>query len=440
MDERDKDLTHLFVRDLDEIPLPPRGDWRRVKGGETTAMRASRYLLAAGAIAAVIAIALIIGFQLRDRNAVVAGPSASPKPSASGATVVTPRASSGSNAPTASPMYDDDFGFIVTDYGGFAADIRTESGTQRQGLQGLSFNSPGFAVSAYGKAVAYWTSSQPTQLRMFTVVGNATEQTLVTLAAGQRAGGLAWSSDGSALLYSTETGSFGVGGGTNSATLNVYELAGNGRHGTTIETQTNTGWLYRPVAWDRSTGVAAVGLTGDGGYMGFYLTVRFNPDNSVKIDRVDTVSRSMTMGSIRASTDAKLVLGVGGAGDITWWPIDNYGAVKTQAGAGKRGALWRPGTHEIGFIGPSDQFWLGDVDTAGSLGLCCTSFSGAPATSTLRTFRADGIAVVLAVVPPGGTGLTDYTLVRLGSDPKSTSGDRVTFQDIRDVAASIRLR
>jgi hypothetical protein len=60
-------------------------------------------------------------------------------------------------------------------------------------------------------------------------------------------------------------------------------------------------------------------------------------------------------------------------------------------------------------------------------------------------FRADGSAVVLTVqVVPGGSpppvSQTQYTLVRLGSDPKATSGDRVTLQDTGELMASVRLR
>ena len=444
MDDRDKELRHLFVRDLDEIPLPARGAWRRVSGRETNLMRASRTLLAAGAVVAMLAIALIIGFQLRDRSTTAANPSASPTPSPSGATIVAPSATPSANGGPVAGIYNDDFGFVVTDAGA-AATLRKESSNAR--ITGLSFTPQGFAVSPDGKNIAYWTpgTSSAPQLRTFTTLGNATEQTWVTLAAGQRGGGVAWSNDGAALLYSTETGNFGISGGANSATLNVYELAASGRHGTTIDTQTNTGWLYRPIAWDRSANLAAAGLTGEGAGLSFYVTVRINLDGTFTRQQVDTKSRTtfgMPIGSIKASSDAKLVLGVDfDSGDIKWWPLADYAANRSQAGAGRRGALWRPGTHEIGFMS-AEQLWLGDVDKFGPQGLCCTAFSGAPATSTLRTFRADGTAVVLAVVPfrSPALGATDYTLVRLGSDPKATTGDRMSFQDLGGLVASVRVR
>jgi len=431
--DRDKDLTHLFVRDLDEIPLPARGAWRRVSGRETTLMRASRSLVTAGAVVAVLAIALLIGFQLRDRSTTAASPSASPTPSATAGTIVAPSASATLNATVApgAGTYNDDFGFIMTDVVP-AASVRAESGAPRPGL---SFSAQGFAVSPDGKNVAYWTvgaGSGPQQLRTFTTLGNATEQAWVTLAAGQRGGGIAWSSDGAALLYSTETGNFGISGGANSATLNVYELAANGRHGTTIDTQTNTGWLYRPIAWDRSANLVAAALTGEGASMTFYVTVRLNPDNSYTVQRVDNRSRDSGLSLGTASTDGKLVLAIDGfSGNILWWPLADIGAKKTASGTGKTGARWQPGTHKIGFISADGSFVLFQTDD----GSASTPFRGVKAGSTVRTFRADGTAVVLAFAPgSAGLGSTDYTLTRLAD------GASVTFQGTGGLGASVRLR
>jgi hypothetical protein len=414
-------------------------------------MTRSRSILVVLVVA--LAIVLIVGLQLRDRSAAVASPSVSPtltinatpvvSPSATATTAATCAAGScGPPGPAVPAIYNDDFGFVVTGGDGPPAGrIRNESSSARIGSP---FGSQAFAVSPDGKQIAFWTLifAAGQELHVFSVAGG-TEQTLVTLPADQRGGGVAWSSDGAGLLYSTEKGNIGVGGGPpNSATLNVYELAASGRHGTAIDTQTDTGWIYRPVAWDRSVNLAAAGLTGNGGGMAFYVTVRINSDNTFTRQQVDTRSRTtfgMSMGSIRASSDAKLVLGVDfDSGDIKWWPLADIAQSKSQPGAGKRGALWRPGTHEIGFMS-AEQFWLGDVDKAGSLGLCCTAFSGAPATSTIRSFRVDGTAVVLGVAASNPF-LADYTLVRLGSDPKSTSGDRVTFQDLGGLTASVKLR
>ncbi len=404
-------------------------------------MRASRYLLAVGAIA-VLAIVLIVGFQLRDRNATVANPSASTTPSDSGATIFTPSASaSATSSPCVGPcdatgpafpaIYNDDFGFIVTDVGA-GATIRSESSNTRR----FPFSAQGFAVSADGRQVAYWTvssGSQPSQLRVFNALGNATEQTWVTLAAGQRGSGIAWSSDGAGLLYSTDTGNFGVGGGTNSATLDVFEFAVGGRRGT-IDTQTNTGWLYRPLAWDRSVNLAAAFLTGEGAGMSYYVTVRINPDNSFSAQRVDTRGSNIAMNTIRASNDAKFVLGVEfdpaiGSANVKFWPLADVGARKTASGNGKAGARWQPGTHKIGLIS-GDGFVLFQVED----GSAATPFRGVKAGSFVQTFRVDGSAVVLAVPTDIVLGPTDYTLIRLAD------GASVTFQDLGGLTVSVKLR
>ncbi|HEV2012241.1 MAG TPA: hypothetical protein VGS17_14585 [Candidatus Limnocylindria bacterium] len=69
-------------------------------------------------------------------------------------------------------------------------------------------------------------------------------------------------------------------------------------------------------------------------------------------------------------------------------------------------------------------------------GSASTPFRGVKGGSSLRTFRADGTAVVLAFVLQGSTGLgaTDYTLTRLAD------GASVTFQELGGLAVSVRLR
>src|SRR5438067_12634676 len=102
MPDQDKNLVHLFVRDLDEIELPPRDRWRVAARKESLVMRASRYVLYATAIAAVLVVALIASFALRAGNQVAASPSptiaavtTSPTP--------TPTAATASPTPPARP-------------------------------------------------------------------------------------------------------------------------------------------------------------------------------------------------------------------------------------------------------------------------------------------------------------------------------------------------
>lgn len=65
-------------------------------------------------------------------------------------------------------------------------------------------------------------------------------------------------------------------------------------------------------------------------------------------------------------------------------------------------------------------------------GSASTVFRGVKPGSTVRTFRADGTAVVLAFVPQGSTlGLTDYTVYRL------SDGASVSFQELGGLIASV---
>ena len=408
-------------------------------------MRTSRSLLTAGAAIAVLVLALVVGLQLRDRSETSASPRPSPSASAAPGAVAPSPSPSGtaSPAPAASTgaVLNDAFGFLVSGGDGVpAARLRPESSTTTT----RQFATQSLAVSPDGKQIAHWTLSVNAVTLQLQNASTGAEQTLISLAPDERGGGVVWSNDGSGVLYSYESGSFGIGAGsdTNRATLAVYELATGGVRAK-IDTQNNTGFLYRPIAWDRSTNLAAAGLTGEGGFLGTYLTVRINPDKSFNASKAVAASRGISMGSVHASTDAKFVLGVGGAdgGDILFWPIDDFSAIKTGPFSGRRGAAWRPGTHQIGYLS-GEQFWLGDVDTFGP-GFCCMAFSGAPLNGTVRLFRIDGSAVLLATPPAGRSGpgaTTDFLYVRIGSDAKATSGDRVTFTELGGPIASVRLR
>jgi hypothetical protein len=93
----DKDLIQLFVRDLDDIELPPRDRWRPAPRRESHLMRTGRYILYACAVVAVLVIALIASFALRDGNRVAA------TPSPTSPTAATSPTTSSSTAATASP-------------------------------------------------------------------------------------------------------------------------------------------------------------------------------------------------------------------------------------------------------------------------------------------------------------------------------------------------
>jgi hypothetical protein len=120
--DRNDDLVHLFVRDLDRIELPPRERWRPIQRKESYIVKVSRYVLYAGAMAAVLVAALIVGLALRDRNAPVASspspvPAASTQPPASPTPTTPAPTPTPTSSPTASPPATVQTGAITGRFG-----------------------------------------------------------------------------------------------------------------------------------------------------------------------------------------------------------------------------------------------------------------------------------------------------------------------------------
>jgi hypothetical protein len=437
VDDRDKDLTGLFVRDLDEIPLPARGAWRRKPGNGSTAMRGSRLLLTAGAVAAVLAIALIAGSQLNQRQQNVA---ATPIPSASPAGSIGSTASP-SSAATPTGAYNDDFGFVVTQQNqGATTTVRRETGA---GLG--TFDQERFAVSPDGRRIAWFTpvGTQPQQLRVASASDLTKPQLLRTIAANERGGPIVWSNDASGLLYVVSVTS-GVSGAA-PETPSIYTVHTFDLHGTTtpdraVLTSPGPGVVLQPYAWDRAANVASVGETGGGGFLTSYDVLRFNAAG----DATTTKTAIQPIGEmlayyVTASSDAKLLLGATFAdgGSLMWWPIADFGSRKAITGS--RNGFWRPQTHEVATIGgcagdpacgPAGGVRLLDVEKGSS-----RIVYGAPvANMNVRTFRADGSAVIIYAPQVPGGGEYEYTLIPL------PGGSPVTFKDVNGLGASVRLR
>jgi hypothetical protein len=93
MSDPDRDLIHLFVRDLDDIELPPRDRWRPATRRESHLMRTGRFILYACAVVAVLVIALIASFALRDSNRAAATPSPTAPASTASVSVPSPTGS-----------------------------------------------------------------------------------------------------------------------------------------------------------------------------------------------------------------------------------------------------------------------------------------------------------------------------------------------------------
>ena len=396
-------------------------------------MNRNRNLWIAAAAVAVIAIVIAIGLRSPEQTASTASPSPSSSASARAsatssapATASTPAsAPAGSPGPTGtaggpgnSAVYNDDFGFLVLDVG-ISGAIRKESSNARIG----SADGTSFATSPDGRNIAYWTTGNNQQLRVFPAGDPSRQQTLVTLST-EHGVGVAWSADGSGLVYSVATG--GGFGNVDSAAVRTRDLQGTTNN--TVLTSTEPGKILQPIAWDRGTNIAGVGVTGDGGFMSEYIVVSTATPQAPP--KRSAVSGRLTMSQVRASNDGKLVLGIDiDSGAVKSWPLADLGASKTVFGTGKTGALWQPGTHKIGALSADNSFVLQSADD----GSASTPFRGAKDRSFVRAFRADGSAVVLAVVSAGNAP-TDYTIYRL------SDGANVTFQDLGGLSWSVRLR
>ena len=398
-------------------------------------MWTSRSILTAGAAVAVLVLALVVGLQLRDRGDTAAAPSGSPKPSATASASVS--ASAGAVGPTGSPsavptvkggpapvsVLDDRFGFIVSAAGaaegirpeGKSADVSTISGV-------------GLVPSPTGDRVAYFSATAAPAIHIRTLA-DGTDRVVGSLAAGERPTSIAWSSDGTGLLFGTGSG-VNVGASGAEATLQSLELSGGAP---TVIARRNDGRLYAPIAWDRAAKIIAASEGGAGGITTAYLT--FDLSQTPARTKVTPIS-GQVIGPL-ASSDAKYVLMVDvNSAEVRYWPIADAAAVKV-AGKNFGAALWQPGTHNIGFITiAGDAFRLFGADDGSST----TVFQGLKigiATqpgSSLRTFRADGAAVLLGVATGSGLGATDYTLIRL------SDGASVTFQATGGLGSSVRLR
>jgi hypothetical protein len=437
VDDRDKDLTHLFVRDLDEIPLPARGEWRRVAGRETIVTRSSRYLLAAGAVVAVVAIALIVGLQLGQRQQSAAVPSASPTPSASGATVVTPSASPSATRGAAGTL-NDDFGFMVTAPQGPVTTIRNESGDTRRDVFDLLHP----AVSPDGRQIAWFSApggSLPQELRIGAASDPSKYQLIRTIGATERGGTIVWSNDGSGLLYQTYSLEPAPSPPSPPVNPSLYAIHRFDMRGTTtpdvvVLTSPGRGIVLEPIAWDRVANLAAVVETGEGGFMISYDVIHFTGTEAVTSKTAVVPNGQMLAFSVVATSDAKLVLDATFAdgGSLVWWPLADFGARQTITGA--RSGLWRPQTHEVATIGActSDPACLRllNVDTGASR----IAYGFAVQNMGLRAFRPDGSAAIVFAPQAPGANTYDYTLLPL------PDGQPVTFKEANGLIASVRLR
>jgi hypothetical protein len=157
------------------------------------------------------------------------------------------------------PPFTGHYGFLEPGAGGWS--VRRESDTTSLGVIPLD----NIAVSPDGRIVAGWAHGSAAQLVIVDVARPSVTQTVVTLGPGERGQYVAWSVDGSGLVYSVSV----AGAETALRTLDVTQNAQKPNEVARIE-----GVTLRPALWDRVGGDLVAALVIDGGLVREYMVVR----------------------------------------------------------------------------------------------------------------------------------------------------------------------
>jgi hypothetical protein len=287
----------------------------------------------------------------------------------------------------------DRFGFVWVEEPMGLLRVRPEAGGTGSTIvaRPYGFNDCGCKVSPDGTLIAYWinrATPENVDLRVVDLYRPTESTTIYTAPSGQRISGVAWASDGAGILLAVEPVSppGSPPGNPPGAALLAIDLEGGPAR--TLDTVAG---VYVPLGWDRTAGIAAAALSGEGGYMTGYLTVRTTGDPAPKRT---AVRENILVMSVAVSNDQRYALGVffeqGQAdGTVRWWRLADF--APTTGGpmvSAPLGAEWRPGTAEIGWI-EGDSLQLLDVESG--RGRAAGTF---PSTGfALGAFRHDGSAV-----------------------------------------------
>lgn len=361
--------------------------------------------------AAAILLALILGTAVAERRA--ATPAASPSPAQSAAPATASTAPEESRTPTASAttsFLSDRFGFVWVDEPRGLLRVRPEAGGSESTIvaRPYGFNDCGCRVSPDGTRIAYWinrATPENVELRVVDLSRPTQPTTIYTAPSAQRISGAAWSSDGTGILLAVE----GVSppgsppGSPPHPALLAIEVGGGAPR--TLDTDAG---VYVPLGWDKTAGIAAAALSGEGGYMFGYVTVRTSGD---PMPRRTAVSEDVYVESVEVSSDQRYALGVffergQTGGTVRWWRLADFAPTTTGGPilAGQFGAKWRPGTAEIGWA-LGRELQLLDIERG------ATRVAGPlPAGGyAIAAFRYDGSAVVVTTASGSSKLLLDLT-------------------------------
>lgn len=269
------------------------------------------------------------------------------------------------------------------------------------------FSACSCAVSPDGTRVAYWAGSAPgtVELRVVDLGSPGPGAAIYKPPADRRGTALAWSSDGNGILFSLEgrpNPGDPVGGVTGTSLVAIVATGGTAR------TLASGDGVYVPLGWDRAGGIAAAGLSGEGGYMTGYITARTNGDPAPR----RTEMRDQTyMGQVQVSADQRFVLALFGSGQgstLRWWRLADPDAIVTGPRL-EQTPTWRPQSSQIGWV-ENGTLQLLDVERG-------VLTSGGALPPGRVAFRADGTAAAVAGGP-------SYVLLNIAS---GRSAELVSF-------------
>ena len=177
--------------------------------------------------------------------------------------------------PTRSPKpsptaFSGHYGFLVAGPTGYV--VRSESTGTPLGTIDLA----GGAVSPDGRLFAGWTRTTPADLRIVDVANTAQSSRVLTLPAGERGGALAWSTDGTGIVYSAESVAVANSGLVPAySALRLVAITKTGSaEGAPKEVGRFDALVLRPGSWDRLGGDLVTALGVLPGTASEYIVVR----------------------------------------------------------------------------------------------------------------------------------------------------------------------
>lgn len=283
-------------------------------------------------------------------------------------------------SPTPTAVFDDSYGFLVGNA------VRRESDPKILFTLPIGEGAYPVVVSPDGRHLAYEVNNQ---LRVIDVAPNAQPRTLLTATGKESGFGIAWSSDGTGLVFGTFGPSAPVADVPPSYTaVRVIDAAG----GAAREVARIRNAKVVPLTWDRQA----------------HLITAYEPTSMGAgafdiIDDRGTLKRTNAgpgLYVVEANLDGKHVLGRGDPNTaVRVWPSGSpergVSLVSTAGDEHIATVAWRPGTSEVGVLFHGDRLELWDANGARRT----VTLPAAPTTSDRYasvTFRIDGKAVVVS--------------------------------------------